>query len=134
MNSEPIRWAGSVAGTRERAIRMLAPSGSSWSSGTSALAQSTPAAVAAAVVPHPVQTSSGTPAANGSAAGTPAAATDVPPPRTRTVSVLTVATRRRAVTAAPGGQGAPRAGAQERHATPPRGGDKARERDHPGTT
>src|SRR3712207_9185282 len=69
--------------------------------GRSAVAHSTPAAVASAVVPHPAQASGATGVAGGAPVGLSARVTPVPAPRTRTVSVLTAAARRRALTAAP---------------------------------
>src|SRR3712207_4112906 len=97
--------------------------------GRSAVAHSTPAAVASAVVPHPAQASGATGVAGGSPVGLSARVTPVPAPRTRTVSVLTAAALRRALTAAP------EAGAAGGRPGPPcntrgRVGDKAPERDH----
>ena len=46
--SEPIRSSGSAAGTRASAMSIVAPSGSSWSSGTSSVAHSSSTPMSAA--------------------------------------------------------------------------------------
>ena len=61
-NSEPMRRAGSLAGRRISASEMVGPPGSSWSSGTRAVAHSYGA-------PQPVQRSTGTARAAGRGLG-----------------------------------------------------------------
>src|SRR3712207_2094687 len=126
---------------------MLAPSGSSWSSGTSALAHSTPAAVPPSAVPQAAQLSSGTEPGSGSAAGT-APATVVPAAETRAATATTTSDRRHLTTdpslsedaGAPwsrrpvnGGHGTPDASARATAAVPRRSGPRRVAGDAPGS-